>query len=295
MQTCDLCINSKDIIESKRPEDAEFSISCNPVRLLVGCGMLAILSPAKTLDYDSPVAADLHTKPDFLREASELIRELRKLSEGELAALMSISPKLAALNWERIRAWKPPFTLDNARPALFAFKGEVYRGFDLNAFDRADFEYAQKHLRVLSGLYGVLRPMDLMQPYRLEMGTDLITKRGRNLYEFWGQQIAEALNAAVEQSGTDLLVNLASKEYFQAVDLDRLRARVVTPVFKDGKPGKYRVLALFAKQARGTMSDYLIRERVRTIRKIREFRGMGYVWNEELSQGDELVFTRERG
>lgn len=256
--------------------------------------MLAILSPSKTLDYHTPVPVDMNTQPAFLEEARELMRHLRNLSERELAALMSVSPKLAALNVERFRAWKPPFTLDNARQALFAFKGDVYTGFDLGAYGRSDFEYAQDHLRILSGLYGVLRPLDLMQAYRLEMGTALATKRGRNLYEFWGARIAEALNEAMARSGTDLLVNLASLEYFQAVDRRRLEPRVVTPVFKDGKPGAYRVLGLFAKKARGTMADFLVRERVSTLAKLKTFRGMGYAWNAGLSRGDELVFTRER-
>lgn len=257
-------------------------------------GMLAILSPAKTLDYESPVPVDLHSQPEFLGEARALAKQLRGMGEGELAALMSLSPKLAALNVERYRAWKPPFTLDNARQALFAFKGDVYTGFDLSGYDGADFAYAQDHLRILSGLYGVLRPLDLIQPYRLEMGTALVTKRGRSLYEFWGARIAEALNVAVAGSGTDRLVNLASQEYFQAVDLSRLRVRVITPVFKDGKAGNYKVISLFAKKARGAMADYMIRERVTAVARLKAFRGLGYTWNAGLSRGDELVFTRER-
>lgn len=256
--------------------------------------MLAILSPAKTLDFESPVPVDLHSQPEFLDQARELIRLLRQFSEAELAALMGISPKLAALNVERFRAWKPPFSLDNARQALFAFDGDVYKGFDLSAYDGADLEYAQTHLRILSGLHGVLKPLDLIQPHRLEMGTPLASPRGRNLYEFWGDRITQALNAAVAESGTDLLVNLASQEYFQSVKPGQLRARVITPVFKDGRNGSYKIISLFAKKARGAMADYLLRQRVATVEKLRKFRGMGYAWNRPLSEGDEVVFTRER-
>jgi len=255
--------------------------------------MLAVISPAKTLDFESPVPTDRCTQPQFLEEAKELVRRLREMTESELEALLSISPKLAELNAQRYRAWKPPFNLDNARQALFAFKGDVYTGFELDAYDEADFEYAQEHLRILSGLYGVLRPLDLMQAYRLEMGTDLKTKRGTDLYEFWGGKIADALNEAVAASGTDLLVNLASREYFASVDRDRLEARVVTPAFKDWKNGTYKVLSFFAKQARGTMADYLIRERCSSLQKLRAFRGMGYAYNADLSEGDDLVFTRD--
>lgn len=256
--------------------------------------MLAILSPSKTLDYQSPVPVDRCTQPEFLADAQQLVRQMRKHGEGELAALMSISPKLAALNVERFRVWKPPFTLDNARQALFAFKGDVYTGFDLSAYDGADFEYAQGHLRILSGLYGVLRPLDLIQPYRLEMGTALATPRGRNLYEFWGGRIAEALNEAVARSGTDMLVNLASQEYFHAVDQSLLRARIIAVAFKDGKPGAYKIISLFAKKARGAMADFLLRERICTVKGLQSFCGLGYSWNRELSRGDELVFTRDR-
>ena len=256
--------------------------------------MLAILSPAKTLDFESPVPTDRHSQPVFLDEARELVRVLRKFDEGELAALMGISAKLAALNVERFRTWKPPFSLDNARQALFAYDGDVYQGFDLRAYDGPDFDYAQEHLRILSGLHGVLKPLDLIQPHRLEMSTPLVSKRGRNLYEFWGGTIAEALNAAVASSGTGMLVNLASQEYFAAVDPGRLRARVITPVFKDARNGGYQIISFFAKKARGTMADYLIRQRVTTLEKLKKFRGMGYAWNRSLSRGDELVFTRDK-
>ena len=182
--------------------------------------MLAIISPAKTLDYDSAPPTDSCTTPDFLDRSKELIKQLRTLSEEEIAALMSISPKLAILNHERYRDWKPPFNADNAKQALFAFKGDVYTGFDLSAYEEKDFGYAQDHLRILSGLYGLLRPLDLMQPYRLEMGTKLENKRGKDLYEFWGNTITEALNEAIAESGTKVLVNLASNEYYHSVKPD---------------------------------------------------------------------------
>ncbi|MEM1297485.1 MAG: peroxide stress protein YaaA [Verrucomicrobiota bacterium] len=254
--------------------------------------MLAIISPAKTLDYESPPLTDTCTKPEFLNHSKELIKQLRTMSEDEIGALMSISPKLATLNAERYQSFKPPFTADNAKQALLAFKGDVYTGFELPEYEEADFAYAQDHLRILSGLYGLLRPLDLMQAYRLEMGTKLKNKRGKDLYAFWGDTITTALNDAIAESGSKTLVNLASNEYYHSVQPKDLDARIITPVFKDEKNGKLKIISFFAKKARGVMSDFLIRKRVEKPEGLKKFKGMGYAFSNELSEGDTWVFTR---
>lgn len=256
--------------------------------------MLAILSPAKTLDFDGPLLTEIHSQPDFLSEADELIQSLRGYGEPELEVLMEISPKLAALNAQRYRDWHTPFSLDNARAALLAFKGDVYNGFALESFEEDDFRYAQSHLRILSGLFGLLKPMDLIQPYRLEMGTPLANSSGKDLYEFWRERLTAKLEEDVEGSGTRVLVNLASKEYSQAIDLDALGAEVITPMFKDWKNGTFRFITIFGKQARGAMADYLVRNRVEDLEALRAFDGMGYAFDPELSEGDRWVFTRRQ-
>jgi cytoplasmic iron level regulating protein YaaA (DUF328/UPF0246 family) len=256
--------------------------------------MLAILSPAKTLDFETPAGIDQFSKPEFLAESKKLISRLRQLSEGDLAALMSISPKLAALNHERFQQWKTPFSQDNAKQALLAFKGEVYTGFDLAAWDEEDFAYAQDHLRILSGLHGVLRPLDLIQPYRLEMGTDLPNERGKNLHEFWGPRITKALNKSLNDSSEHVIVNLASNEYFSAIQRIQLNGRVITPMFKDLKNGKYKFLTFYGKKARGCMADFIVRERLVKVEDLKAFRGMGYRYNKKLSEGDDWTFTRDK-
>lgn len=254
--------------------------------------MLAVISPAKTLDFETPPLTDLFTTPDFLDQSQQLIAKLRRLSGKEIGSLMSISPALVKLNQQRYRDWSAPFTPANAKPALMAFKGDVYTGFDLDAFKKSDFQRAQKHLRILSGLYGVLRPLDLIQPYRLEMGTKLATRRGKDLYKFWKPIVADTLNQAVEESGGDALINLASNEYFDAVDKQRLNARVITPVFKDQKNGNYKVISFFAKKARGAMSDFIIRNRISNPKELKDFDGLGYQFQPDQSQDQTLVFTR---
>ncbi|MFT5465948.1 MAG: cytoplasmic iron level regulating protein YaaA (DUF328/UPF0246 family) [Verrucomicrobiales bacterium] len=256
--------------------------------------MLAIISPAKTLDFDTPPFTDTATNSDFLDHSKQLIAPLRKLSEEEVGALMSISPKLAALNAQRYKDWRPPFSLDNAKQALMAFKGDVYTGFTLETYDEDDFGYAQAHLRILSGLYGLLRPLDLMQAYRLEMGTKFATKRGKDLYAFWGSIITEALNEAITASCSEVLVNLASNEYYGAVRQQLLAARVITPVFKDLKNDAYKIISFFAKKARGVMSDFMIRERIEDPDGLKKFKGMGYRFNKKMSEGDTWVFTRDK-
>jgi uncharacterized protein len=255
--------------------------------------MLAVISPAKTLDFETPPLTEAFTMPDFLDHSEKLIAKLRRVSQKKLGALMSISADLASLNTQRNADWNPPFTPANAKPALMAFKGDVYTGFELDRFAEADFEYAQNHLRILSGLYGLLRPLDLIQPYRLEMGTKLPTRRGKDLYKFWGTIITEALNDAIAASGSEVLINLASNEYFGAVNEKVLAARLITPSFKDLKNGNYKILSFFAKKARGAMSDYLIRHRIEDPEGLKKFKGLGYRYNRQLSAGDSWVFTRD--
>jgi uncharacterized protein len=256
--------------------------------------MLAVISPAKTLDFETPPLTETFTIPNFLDQSEKLISKLRRVSKKKLGDLMSISPDLAALNSQRYDDWNPPFTPKNAKQALMAFRGDVYTGFELGEYQEADFEYAQNHLRILSGLYGVLRPLDLIQPYRLEMGTRLANRRGKDLYKFWGSLISETLNDALTASGSDVLINLASNEYYGSVQEKLLKARVINTSFKDLKNGQYKILSFFAKKARGTMSDYLIRNRVEDPEALKDFDGMGYRFNKSMSEEDSWVFTRDK-
>ena len=255
--------------------------------------MLAVISPAKTLDFESACPAHTPSQPDFLDEAETLVGVLRKKSRPQLRELMSLSDKLADLNFQRYRSWSRPFSEDNARAALLAFKGDVYTGFELETYGRRDFDFAQKHLRILSGLYGLLRPLDLIQPYRLEMGTRLGNPRGKDLYDFWGDTITGAVNRAVAESGSKVLVNLASNEYFKSVHQEEIEARVITPVFKDLKNDSYKIISFYAKKARGMMCDYLIQNRVKKPDDLKNFDTAGYGYNEELSKEDSWVFTRD--
>lgn len=257
--------------------------------------MLAVISPAKTLDFDTPLPALPVTAPAFLERSQALISVLRDKSVPEIASLMGLSDKLAALNVARYQDWQRPFTPDNARPAVLAFKGDVYQGLKAEALAPADHAWAQDHLRILSGLYGLLRPLDLIQPYRLEMGIGLATPAGRSLYEFWGETLTEALNAALVAQGDRLLVNLASTEYFKAIKPKRLAGEVVTPVFKDRKNGQYKIISFFAKRARGLMAAHIIENRIDTVDGLRAFERAGYAFRPELSTATELVFTREEG
>ena len=255
--------------------------------------MLAVISPAKTLDFESLCPSVSVTQPDFLDDSAKLIAVLRKKRRPELRELMSLSENLADLNYERYQDWNLPFNEDNARPALLAFKGDVYTGFSLDEYTKRDFAFAQQHLRILSGLYGLLRPLDLMQPYRLEMGTSLKTARGKDLYAFWDDKITHALNQALAESKSKILVNLASNEYYSSVRKDKLDAEVVTPVFQDLKNGKYKIISFFAKKARGMMCDYLIRNRLKKPDDLKNFTSAGYAFNEDLSKGNTWVFTRD--
>ncbi len=256
--------------------------------------MLIVVSPAKSLDYESKLPTKKHSEPRLLEESRELVGVMAKKSPRELSKMMSISESLGELNHERFVDWETPFTPANARPAVLAFSGDVYMGMEANTFTERDFTQAQKVLRILSGLYGVLRPLDLMQPYRLEMGSTVKTARGKDLYTFWGDTITEQLNADLAESpGSDALINLASNEYFGAVNTKKLEARLVSPVFLDSKEGgEPKIISFFAKRARGSMSGWIIRNRIKSPRALLEFDQDGYRYDAERSQADRPVFVR---
>ncbi|GAB5479853.1 MAG: peroxide stress protein YaaA [Marinobacter nauticus] len=254
--------------------------------------MLMIISPAKTLDYESPLATETHTQPDFLDDAWELIDQLKELEPHQVSNLMSISDKLGQLNAERFQSWHTPFTPDNARQAVLAFKGDVYTGLDAESFSSEDFSFAQKHLRILSGLYGLLKPLDLMQPYRLEMGTRFENTRGKDLYAFWGTKITDALNQLLA-SDDKVLVNLASNDYFKSVQKKHLDARLVTPQFKDWKNGQYKMISFYAKKARGLMCRYAIQNRITQADDLKGFNLDGYYFSEDQSDNNNWVFLRD--
>lgn len=259
------------------------------------CGVLIVVSPAKSLDYESPLATKKSSEPRMLDEASALVDVMAKKSPADLRKLMSISPALAELNFDRFQDWQRPFTPKTARPAVLAFNGDVYTGLDaIGSFNERDFTHAQKVFRILSGLYGVLRPLDLMMPYRLEMGSKVKNERGKDLYAYWRDDVTKLLSADIADSpGADVLINLASNEYFGAVDTDGLGSRVISPVFLDSKDGgPHKIVSFFAKKARGSMSQFLIKNRVTTIKGITDFDGMGYRFDAEQSTPDRPVFTR---
>lgn len=260
--------------------------------------MLLLLSPAKKLDYDSPVRSTLHTQPLFVEQSSELIKVLKKKSASEIAALMKLSDALAKLNVERYAAWKPVFNQTNSRQAVLAFNGDVYEGLDASSLSDAQLKWAQEHVALLSGLYGVLRPLDLMQPYRLEMGTRLETKKGKNLYDFWGGAIAQYLNQRLAEQSKGkkheaVVLNLASEEYFKSVDRKTLQARVVQCVFQDYKNDAWKVISFHAKRARGLMARYVIEHKVNAVDKLQGFSAEGYVYAPAESGADKLVFRRK--
>ncbi|MDI9764984.1 peroxide stress protein YaaA [Pantoea dispersa] len=254
--------------------------------------MLMVISPAKTLDYESPLATSRFTQPALLEKSQQLIDVARDLSPAQIASLMGISDKLAHLNADRFSQWQPPFSPDNARQAILAFKGDVYTGLQAETFSEADFDFAQKHLRMLSGLYGLLRPLDLMQPYRLEMGIKLANPAGKDLYSFWGDLLTQKLNDALAEQGDDVLINLASDEYFKAIKPKQLNAELVKPMFLDEKNGKFKVISFYAKKARGLMSRYVIEKRLTKPTQLKKFDVDGYFFDAAESKGNELVFKR---
>lgn len=256
--------------------------------------MLMVISPAKTLDYETPPVIGRFTQPEHLDDAQLLIERLRELSPLQIGELMHLSDKLSALNVARYDSWQRPFNPSNAKQALLAFKGDVYTGLNAEDFAEADFDFAQQHLRMLSGLYGLLRPLDLMQPYRLEMGTKLSNSRGKDLYAFWGERISGWLNQALVEQGDNILLNLASNEYFSSVKRKALNARVIDTEFKDLKNGQYKIISFYAKKARGLMARYVIKERLKDPEGLKDFSYQGYSYSAEHSKEDSLVFLRDQ-
>lgn len=254
--------------------------------------MLIVVSPAKTLDYESRPKTKVATQPDYLDHSQQLINRLRQFSPLDIAELMKVSMKIADLNVDRYATWKKPFNEKNAKQAVLAFKGDVYTGLEAESFDSKDFTFAQQHLRILSGLYGLLRPLDLMQAYRLEMGTKLQSDRGKNLYEFWGSTITDGLNQQLKKIKSDTLINLASNEYFKSVKTKELNADIITPAFKEKKNGEYKMIGIYAKKARGLLSRYIIKHRLSDPEDIKSFDEEGYRFNKSMSKGNNWVFTR---
>lgn len=259
--------------------------------------MLLLISPAKSLDFERPVPALPHSQPDFLTHAARLISVLREKTPAQIASLMSISDQLAALNVARFAEWAPPFTPANARQAVLAFNGDVYEGLDAWSLSAAQMDFAQQHLRILSGLYGVLRPLDLMQAYRLEMGTRLSNPGGKDLYAFWGETITQTLNAQLQALAAageaPVVVNLASEEYFKSVQPKKLAGRLITPVFEERKGEGYKIVSFYAKRARGLMSRYVIANGIQDVEALKGFDTEGYVFEPRISDDAKWVFRRE--
>jgi len=255
--------------------------------------MLMLLSPSKRLDFENPPPTDQYTEPEFLDDAETLVDELRDYDVDELGSLMDISEDLSELNFRRYRDFETPFDDGNAKQAIAAYDGDVYRDFDFEVYGDEDFDYLQDHVRIISGLYGLLRPLDLIQPYRLEMGTKLPNPRGDDLYEFWGDRLAESVNAALDAQEDDVLLNLASNEYFDAVDREALNGRIISPTFRDYRSGRYMVISVYLKRLRGTMTDWVVRERVTDPERIPEFDLRDYAYDPERSTPDEPVYLRD--
>ncbi len=255
--------------------------------------MLIILSPAKSLDLETPLPKLKPTQPAFLDRTQTLVDAARKLKSADLSALMGISDKLAELNVARFKAFERPFTKDNARPAIYTFDGDVYTGFDVHSLKAADMHYAQSHVRILSGLYGVLRPLDLMQPYRLEMSIALKTKTCVGLYSFWGDLLTRHLMVELAAHNDDTLINLASTEYFRVVHTKLIKTPLVTPVFKELRGNKAQIISFFAKKARGTMARYLLTNRIDRAAGLKDFKADGYAYDPHLSDGKTFTFTRK--
>ncbi|MET0049754.1 MAG: peroxide stress protein YaaA [Candidatus Thiodiazotropha sp.] len=254
--------------------------------------MLIVISPAKTLDYETPPITRSHSKPRFLKDSQQLVSNLRNYSALDLAELMKLSMKLAELNFERYHDWKTPFSMKNAKQAVLAMKGDVYTGLDAETLSEESLDFAQAHLRILSGLYGVLKPLDLVQPYRLEMGTKLPNEAGKDLYAFWGETITQTINKDLKAQGDDVLINLASNEYYKSIKPKLIKGRIITPQFKERKNGGYQMIGVFAKRARGLMSRYIIDKRLQEPEALKRFKVEGYAYNKPLSKGDQWVFTR---
>ena len=256
--------------------------------------MLIVISPAKSLDYKSPSVTNQFTLPEFLDDTEKLVGKLKKMSPGQLSKLMGISKDLGELNFERYQNWNLPFTPENAKQAVLAFNGDVYQGLDASSLSEDVLDKTQTKLRILSGLYGALRPLDLIQPYRLEMGTDLKYYRSDNLYEFWNPQLTKKIKKAVDESGSPVLVNLASKEYFKSINTKILKKEIITPEFRDLKNGKYVIISFFAKKARGLMTRFILENDITDFRDLQAFEAEGYHFNPRMSKTNRPVFTRDQ-
>lgn len=254
--------------------------------------MLTVLSPAKKLDYETDVCTETFTVPDGLDRSELLINKLRRTSKKKIRELMDLSENLVELNTDRYESWTPDFGSGQTKQALLAFKGDVYQGMENDTLSTSDLDFAQEHLRILSGLHGLLRPLDLIKPYRLEMGTKISVRGKKNLYQFWGSSVAERINEQLQKVNSDTLINLASNEYFKVIDLKKLEANIVTPVFKDLKNGELKVRFLYAKQARGMMTGYILRNRITEPEVLKDFNGGGYRYTKNLSDKNRWVFTR---
>lgn len=256
--------------------------------------MLVVVSPAKNLDFESELPTSQYSQPQFLEHSQELIDICKTFSPADVASLMKVSDKIAGLNVARFGEWQQPFTPENARPAVLAFNGDVYTGLEASTFSEQNFNFAQQHLKILSGLYGLLKPLDLMQAYRLEMGTKLENNRGNNLYKFWGDIITNELNACAKDQSSDVLVNLASNEYFKSVNKKLLAPTIITPNFKDWKNGQYKMISFFAKKARGLMARYIIENEITDVEQLKAFDVAGYQYSPELSKANDWIFTRKQ-
>jgi cytoplasmic iron level regulating protein YaaA (DUF328/UPF0246 family) len=256
--------------------------------------VITLLSPAKTLDFDATVPVKSSSQPAFAKDAAALIKSLRKLPAKDLGKLMSLSESLSELNVKRYKTWKAKHESGTAKQAVYAFRGDVYQGLDVDTLSAAEVRRCDKHIRILSGLYGLLRPLDLIHPYRLEMGTKLKSDRGKDLYQFWGEQIRDAISADLRSTKTNLIVNLASKEYSRAAKLNSMDAEIITPAFRDWKNGQYKIISFFAKQARGMMARHIVTAKAKSLDCLIDFQADGYGYNEKLSTASEPVFTRRK-
>ncbi len=255
--------------------------------------MLMLISPAKTLDFTTPPTTDNYDIPQFLNDSQELINLAKKLSPADISSLMKISDKLGILNFERFQEWHTPFNLDNAKQAILAFKGDVYTGLDAQSMNSEDLSWANQHLAILSGLYGLLRPLDLIQAYRLEMGTKFANDKGKNLYDFWGEKLTNSVNSLLANDKYPVLINLASNEYYKAIQEKSIAANIITPIFKDEKNGKYKIISFYAKKARGLMARWVIDNRIADPKDLSQFNVDGYFYDAEESTAKQLIFKRE--
>ena len=255
--------------------------------------MLIVVSPSKSLDFDSKSPFEIHSQPDLIQESERLMKVMKKKSPKKLMDLMSISESLGQLNYERNQIWETPFTQQNAKQAVFAFTGDVYAGLDATSLNQSQLDFTQNTLRILSGLYGILKPLDLIQPYRLEMGTSLKTSRGSNLYKFWGDRVTKKLNEDLEKTNSKVLLNLASNEYYKVLNPKKVNAEIITPSFLDFHNGDFKMISFFAKKARGLMSRYVIDQQIDSVDNLMGFDYEGYQFNATLSKKLKPVFTRK--